>query len=168
MPLYDFSCGTHGVFEQYTRMGATSAPCPQCEADSSREFAITSFPKVHRPFDKQVDGHLPPRERQQVIDRAGGGKAGVVKDTGGYRPLITHNTVCPNEKRWRNVAVLADLPWGQRLNCEACGYVWVYQAGSTDLPLNDWVESSYRPSTTVHMSPDVPLHSGYEAPERGG
>ena len=168
MPLYDFSCPSHGTFESFSRTGANVAPCPRCDGQADRVFSLTSFPKVHRPYDKQVDDTLPAKDRQKVIDRAGGGRAGVVSSTGGYRPMTTHNTVCPNEKKWRNVAVLAELPYGKRLNCEACSYLWVYQAATTDIPLNDWVDSSLSPGTTVHMNPAVPLHSGYESPERGG
>lgn len=166
MPLFDFACPTHGKFEAYRRGAAQSAPCPSCGTDAEKVFALTHLAPADKPYDQQVDGHFPNAHKPKVIDRAGGGKAAQTH-TGGYRPMVTHSTICPSESKWRNVAVLGQYPYGKRLNCEACGYVWIYNGANTDRPLHNEVREEYRPARRIFMDSSVSLHSGYIAPERG-
>lgn len=166
MPLFDYRCEDHGTFEAFKRRGATSAPCPTCGAEAGRVFVAAPVSK--RAYDQSIDGKFPNKNKPKVMERMGGGRAAQVKETGGYRPMLTHNTVCPKEGKWRNVAVLAAFPYGKHLCCEACAYTWVYsQSNGYDVPLNHGVREDLRPSRTIHMNPDVPLHSGYTQPERG-
>lgn len=167
MPLLDYSCVEHGPFEALRRAGAvSSAPCPTCEATSPRTYTAVGGLRIERAYDRQVDGKLPAAGRKEQ-DRAGGGKAVVVKETGGYRPALTHHTQCPKERRFRNVAVLAEMPYGVRLNCEVCGYIWVYHAKTTDIPLVAGVDESLRPGKRFFMGTEDNMTSGYIPAERG-
>lgn len=77
-----------------------------------------------------------PRPKSEFKKRDGGGKAALVHETGNYRPAVTHNTYCPNEKRWRNVAILANAGNGRKwLNCEVCGWQWIYREETAPNPL---------------------------------
>ncbi len=95
-----------------------------------------------------------------MIDRIGGGKA-VRTPEGGYRPALTHNVVCPQCKRRRNVAIVNMTAWGPRPMCEACGYTWLHDAATASDPMFEGVNDSYRPSTTF-----AGRFSGYQRPER--
>ena len=164
MPTFDFTCSSHGKFEAYSRVGGTPT-CPVCGSPSERVFAVGHLTYGGRPYDQSVDGRYPNRDKPREINRPGGGKARQTS-TGGYRPMLTHSTICPKEKRWRNVAVLGAFPYGKRLACEACDYTWVYDGATTDRPLVNKVEEAYRPPRRIFMNPSVPL-GGYVAPERG-
>jgi hypothetical protein len=111
-------------------------------------------------------GKLPGIGRKERTT-AGIGKQAVVADRGSYRPALTHNTQCPKEKRFRNVAVVADMPYGKRVICEACGYMWAYQAATTDIPLRNGVVESYRPGKRFFMGAADRATSGYIPAERG-
>lgn len=168
MPLYDYRCGSCGSgFEAFGRVGAgETAPCPDCRGTAERAFSATRF-NINMPYDQAIHGQFPTKHLPDVVKRQGGGVAIKNKETGGYRPALTHNTRCPKEGKWRNVAVLGEFPYGLRLVCEACDGLWIYNASLTDVPLNSGVDESLRPPRTIHMSAQVPLHSGYVAPERG-
>ena len=50
MPLYDYECATHGLFEAHRRMSKSSdpAPCPRCERPSPRAYVqFPGFRRVH-------------------------------------------------------------------------------------------------------------------------
>jgi hypothetical protein len=83
-------------------------------------------------------------------------------DSGKWRPMTTHKTVCPSEGLWRNVAILADNgPMGLRLNCEVCGYLWLYKAETAEYPL---LEGASGENTRQVFS--AAGNSGYTNPER--
>ena len=83
-------------------------------------------------------------------------------DSGKWRPMTTHKTVCPSEGLWRNVAILADNgPIGLRLNCEVCGYLWLYKAETAEYPL---LEGASGENTRQVFS--AAGNSGYTNPER--
>lgn len=166
MPMYDFRCPAHGVFEIYWRQARQEAPCPSCAELAPRTYANTRF-VFERPYDQAVDGEMR-YDGTDEMERGGGGKAVRVKETGGWRPALTHNTKCPKCSRMRNVAVTSKVVGAHLVTCEACGYSWLHKAETAEVPLNTGVEEAYRPPRTIHMNSDVPLHSGYRAPERAG
>jgi putative FmdB family regulatory protein len=167
LPLYDYVCDHDGSFEAFRKVGdGASAPCPTCGATSARTFAATRF-VIERAYDQAIDGEFPNADKPEVVARAGGGVAIKNKDNGAYRAAVTHNTQCPKENKWRNVAVLGEFPYGKRLNCEACGHLWIHQEATAPNPLKPGVDESARPGKSFYMSPDVPLCSGYTEPERG-
>ena len=80
-----------------------------------------------------------------VVDRPGGGKAVRVNDTGGYRPMVTHNMVCPKCGKWRNVAILGEpMPGIKRLVCEICDWTWLYRASDAPTPLQPGTNGAFR------------------------
>lgn len=141
MPLYEYRCeACSSGFEavRSVRLLDVPAPCPHCGEPADKVFSssgmnmhVTVTPDQEAPYVKPAS--LP--GAPSVIGRQGGGRAVLNKDTGGYRPALTHHTRCPEEKRQRNVAVLGQMPWGLRLNCEACGYVWLHDEATAPDPL---------------------------------
>ena len=94
----------------------------------------------------------------------GGGKA--AKDEKNlYRPALTHNTRCPKEGKWRNMAVLNDLGFAVRVCCEGCGYTWLHQSATAAYALLKGVKNSYRPGKTYSRL--QPAGTGYDEPKRG-
>ena len=168
MPNFDYSCTTHGTFDAFKRAGrpVETAPCPTCgEAAVRAGFTPTVAPRTDLPYDRQVHGKIPPIGRKQTA-REGGGAAAVT-DTGSYRPALTHHTRCPKEQRFRNVAVLAAFDYGRRVCCEACGYMWIHQPATTDVPLTRGVNESLRPAKRFFMGTDDRATSGYIPAARG-
>lgn len=80
-----------------------------------------------------------------VVDRASGGKATLVPETGGYRPLVTHHTTCPKCGQWRNVAILnAPYDGVKRVVCEVCDWTWLHRAVDAPNPLIKGTNGSFR------------------------
>lgn len=166
MALLEYRCPEHGDFEKFIRRAGESAtaPCPSCSSESKRVYSAVRA--IRRQYDRQVDGEFGSTSRPKTMKRAGGGVAVMNPETGGYRPAITHNTVCPKEGKWRNVAVLGEFSYGRRVNCEACGYVWIHQDSTAANPLRAGVDETYRPPRRVFMD-GTDRGGKYESPERG-
>ena len=160
MPLAEIKCANGHLTEVLMR-GAAKAPlvCPTCGEEAERllsTFAVRSGPESQREAPVRFGN------RPQWLNRAGGGKA-YLKDKLYYLAL-THNAKCPQCARRRNVAITADLPWGKRCICEACGYTWIHQEETASDPMFEGVNDMYRPAR--HFSREVPSGTGYR-PERG-
>jgi putative FmdB family regulatory protein len=82
MPLHDFKCPEHGVFEDFTSWddalgGVTPASCPQCSNPSPRVFTPrrhTAAPHVSERvayYEHPVTGKIsvPPRNDSKELDR---------------------------------------------------------------------------------------------------
>lgn len=161
MPLADIKCANGHLTEVLIR-GGGNAPsvCPTCGADASRQVSTfnaytTVYPDAAPEYVGKVSRYAP-----AVIDRMGGGKA-VKTAEGGYRPALTHNGVCPQCKRRRNVAIVNQTSMGPRPMCEACGYTWIHHADTASDPLFEGVNDAYRPGKTF-----AGRFSGYTPPER--
>ena len=167
MPLYDYQCDSHGTFEAFKKVGASQeAPCPACGEVSKRQYVAPTFTHS-RPYDQAVDGEMRYDGRDEM-DRAGGGKAVRVKETGGWRPALTHNTECPKCHKMRNVAIMGVMVGAKLVACEACDYSWLHRADDAACPLFEGVDESYRPGKQFNMNPETPMTSGYKPPERAG
>lgn len=149
MPMYAVRCDndhTGEVFRSVARRDEEDI-CP-CGAYTHRVMAWNGAMVVDET--PAYDDDLEPlsfkkRDRKEFLERAGSGKAALNKDTGGYRPACTHNTKCP-KGHWANVAITADLPYGKRLNCDRCGYVWIYQASTAADPLLEGYNPAFTPA----------------------
>ena len=168
MPIYQRTCRRcpHS-WETLKRVGRRHdpEPCPLCGGESG--LGVVGF-------SLKVDGprQTPPRGREAVHRRHGGGASVLNRETGGYRPAITHRTRCIKEGKDRNVAILSSLPEGLSLNCEVCGYQWIYQEATAEYPLVEGVREDYRKGTSFHMNesgmrnPRGDPKNEYEKPER--
>ena len=167
MPSFDFQCDEHGKFEAFKRIkGPSTAPCPYCGQDAEKVFSITTM-TFNREYDQSIDGVFPNAGKAEVMNRGGGGKAVQVKETGAYRPVVTHSTKCPKENKWRNVAVTSAMAGAVLVTCEGCDYSWLHRSSDAADPLLEEVVEAYRPGITFNMNPDLPMRSGYQAPGRG-
>ena len=102
---------------------------------------------VHRRTASQYERRRSRSESQHdYLFRPGGGAAYRVKDTGGWRPAVTHHTRCPNCNKIRNVAVLHEMDSGIfRVNCEWCGYQWLHRVFDAPMPLTRGTSEAFRP-----------------------
>lgn len=158
MPLLDIECRAGHRSEVLKRGAANNGPisCPECGGESKRLYSGFTFgvKETHH----EASPKDPPKNRPKFIDRMGGGKA-ALDENKMYRPAVTHNTKCPKEGKWRNMAILNDLGFAVRVCCEGCGYTWLHQESTAANPLFKGVVSRYRPGKTVG--------SRYVEPERG-
>lgn len=143
MPIYAYGCEAHGEFEVVRSVAKMSSPahCPECGEEGEKSWNGYSFVVRTHVADHVLNRYTKEAaNKPQVIERAGGGKAVLNPETGGYRPAVSHNAECPNEGgRRRNVAVLAKFGRFQyRLACE-CGYFWLYDSRHAD----DLVEGTH-------------------------
>ena len=166
MPLLEIQCGNGHTSEVLQRRGGGNTPllCPTCGENANRNWSAGFGFNV-----KETHYAAPPKDpnnkaKPEFIDRMGGGKAAKTENNL-YRPAITHNTKCPKEGKWRNVAILNDLKFARRLCCEGCGYTWLYRAETAPNPLFDGTQEKYRPGKTYSRL--APAGSGYEQPKRG-
>ena len=122
--------------------------CPSCGGEGARVFSQVSFeimptvrelPKVIEPY-KQ-------KGRAKFKDTPGGGKQYLLGN-GNYRPALTHTAYCPQEKRRRNVAIVAKLGNRIRLNC-TCGWQWMYEPTTAEEPLMKGFDRSLLPGETA-------------------
>ncbi len=151
MPLYEYrceACSTGFEAVRSVRQRDVPASCPHCGEPADKVFSGSGLNiKVEVTPDHEAP-YIRPSSKpgaRQVLNRAGGGRAILNRETGGYRPALTHHTRCPDEKRQRNVAVLGKFPYGLRLNCEACGYVWIHQESTAPDPLLEGYERELTP-----------------------
>lgn len=158
MPLHDVKCDAGHISEVFRRGAETPLVCAECGA--AARVIPSAFTAVIAPVTYAEPPQKLPKRRPQYISRAGGGVAAKTENNT-YRPALTHTATCPNEKRRRNVAVLGDLPYGKRLNCEACGYQWIHQENTAADPL--------LPGVDVALKPGKPIITGnkYTQPDRG-
>ena len=133
MPLYEYRCESGHSFEELRKVGGRSnpAPCPDCGLAASPR--LSTFLSPHA-YDAQVEGKQFDKTRPEHISRGGDGGAVMVKETGGYRPSLTHHTECPRHKKWTNVAVLGQVQGGNRVEGE-CGCQWIHRARDAGSPL---------------------------------
>ncbi len=141
MPLYERKCVECDTqFERYIKSFRADGILCNCGGETvmvpSAPALITVQPG------KQPVGTT---RRPDFKRRAGGGVAALNKATGGYRPALTHMALCPNEQRTRNIAVLGRMPYGYRVECEACGYQWMHNAALGADSLRRGHDSSLRP-----------------------
>ena len=59
MPLYEFSCSTHGTFDVFTRMGGTpdESPCPSCSERGTRVFSAPALVNVQRGWNEKASDY---------------------------------------------------------------------------------------------------------------
>lgn len=133
MPLYEYRCESGHSFEALRKAGGRGdpAPCPDCGGEAAPQFSTFLSPHA---YDTQVEGKQFDKNRPEHVRRGGGGGGMMNKETGGYRPTLTHNTECPRHKAWTNVAILTKTQYGQRIEGE-CGCQWVHQAATASSPL---------------------------------
>lgn len=167
MPLYRRRCDNDHDFEvlrSVKRMGNPEL-CPECGETSQHMVAgfsmrVSSTQEATKPYEQ------PAKRGPQTLHRMAGGKAVVNKQTGGYRPAITHHTWCPQENHERNVAILGKVNEGQRLNCEYCGYLWIFNKETSNYPLVEGVKESLRRPLRFTAGVQRNPESGYQGPER--
>ena len=120
MPLYEYRCESGHSFEELRKVGGRSnpAPCPDCGSEASPQ--LSTFLSPHA-YDGQVEGRQFDKTRPEHISRGGDGGAGMGKETGGYRPSLTHHTECPRHKTWTNGAGFGTGQGGERREGEGGG-----------------------------------------------
>ena len=156
MPLYQRKCDSCGkTFEVY-RSVARREPVA-CECGGSSCLLPATFHVGAAPAPVAVGGGSK-TSRPRYQKRAGGGMAF------GGRPMVTHHTRCPKGHD-ANVAILGKLPEGLRVNCERCGYQWIYQAKTAAYPLVPGTKSSLRRPLRFTAGVDRRPETGYTAPE---
>lgn len=163
MPLFDVKCKNGHVEEVLVRgVNMTPLACSTCSEP------VEKLPSVFHARGVVVPEPEPPskvsRNRPKYVKRMGEGIA-YKNEYGNYRPALTHTARCPQEKRRRNVAVLGELPYGLRLNCEACGYQWIHQEKTAGDPLIRGYDSTLSPGKK--FSGFVSPGDQYVTPERG-
>lgn len=162
MPLYDVRCKDGHTTEVLVRGASAPLICNECGEPAERLPSVFNVRGVNVP-DVRRDA-TPVRERPRYVERAGGGRA-YRTEYGGYRPALTHTATCPAEKRRRNVAVLAVVHLGKRLNCEACGYQWLHRESDAPDPLIEGYDSTLAPGKK--FSGFVSNGDQYQTAERG-
>lgn len=153
MPIYLMRCEQGHEAEVLRSVANRDNPsiCGDCTAPSHRVMAAfhtrvddtPAFEDDGRTYGDRYHERMVNASRPAVIERSGGGRAVKVQETNGYRPACTHNTRCP-QGHWANVAILSEqAPWGKRLNCDRCGYVWLYNAETAEYPLREGYDKSF-------------------------
>ena len=162
MPLFDVKCKNGHVTEVLVRgVNTTPLACGTCGATAEK------LPSLFHARGVEVPEGIPPVKvphRPKYVSRMGEGVA-YKNEYGNYRPALTHTARCPQEKRRRNVAVLGELPYGLRLNCEACGYQWIHQEKTASDPLIKGYDATL--ALGKKFSGLVSPGDQYVAPERG-
>jgi putative FmdB family regulatory protein len=72
MPLYEYECRDHGVFEQ-TRSIAEStadAPCPDCRRESPRIVSMPALGRLERSQVRAIDVNERSRHEPRVVHKA--------------------------------------------------------------------------------------------------
>lgn len=172
MPIYLMRCEHEHTEEVVRGVANRDNPysCSVCSAPSHRVMApfhtriddTPAFEDDGRTYGDRYHERMVNAPRPGVIDRDGGGRAVKVQETNGYRPACTHNTHCP-QGHWANVAVLADTPWGKRLNCDRCGYLWLYSEATAEYPLRE----GYDPTFAAPQRHGADMTRKYEYGPRG-
>ena len=144
MPLYERRCKKCSrVSEVLRSIEDRSAPL-KCDTCGGRTVQAFSPPAVIT-----IGGYNTvvgtTKNRPKYKKRMGGGVAALNPATGGYRPAVTHVATCPNCNTRRNVAVLAKMPYGRRVECEACGYDWIHQESTAPDPMVRGHDTGVRP-----------------------
>ena len=59
MPLYEFRCSIHGVFDVFTRMGGSpdESPCPSCGERGTRVFSAPALVHVQRSWNEKANDY---------------------------------------------------------------------------------------------------------------
>ena len=160
MPLYEWQLLSGTVVEVYRPLSRMDeAP----EPGAVRLFSAPALLRVDRANDVVVGTR---RNKPAVLKREGGGTAVLNRQTGGYRPALTHQAFCPICGQMRMVAILGVQ--GERrnrttVNCE-CGYVWIHSYGAPTMPGDGSpLVEGYDGSLRIGQQSG----SKYEAPERG-
>lgn len=83
MPLYEYECNRHGVFElsRPMRLASRGAPCPACGRASARILSLPSVAQVGRAERVARDCNEKSRHEPRIVTRE------KPRDTGNPRPL---------------------------------------------------------------------------------
>ena len=72
MPLYEYECAEHGVFERSRPMAEASlgAPCPDCEAEAPRILSAPNVPALPRGLSLAHERNERSRHEPRRVERA--------------------------------------------------------------------------------------------------
>jgi putative FmdB family regulatory protein len=77
MPMYEYACVEHGVFEAHRTMGECAAPgiCPECGGDAARILSVTGLRTVDAPTRMAHERNEKSRHEPRLAGSASGTEA---------------------------------------------------------------------------------------------